>query len=215
MRAAIIGATGLIGVGLVPEAARRRHDVMALCRHPEQVPAQTHVTPVKCDIFDTAALEGILRGQDAVIHSYSPRRDHERDRAAPHAAATRCIIGATRRAGVKRLLAVGGAGTLLMPDGSRVMDHPDFPPEYMESAISTAEVLTILKAEADDLDWTFLCPSLFFDDRGRSGAFRLGTDHALFGPDGRSTISIEDYAIAMIDELERAQHMRQRFTVGY
>lgn len=215
MRVAVIGATGLIGVGLVPEAARRGHSVTALCRHPEQVPAHANVDSLYCDIFDTGALGVTLRGHDAVIHSYSPRRDHDRDRTAPHEAATRSIIAATRAAGVKRLLAVGGAGTLLTPAGDKIMDMPDFPPEYMESAISTARVLAILKAEAEDLEWTFLSPSLFFDERGRTGAFRLGVDHALFAADGRSTISIEDYAVAMIDELEQPRHTHRRFTVGY
>jgi uncharacterized protein len=215
MRVAIIGATGLLGVGMVPEAASRGHQVTAICRHPEQVPVPENVRAVACDIFDSALLTEILRDQDAVIHSYSPRRDHDTERSKPHMAATRSIIAATRKAGVSRLLAVGGAGTLLLPDGSKVMTSPDFPPEYRESALSTAEVLTILKAEADDLEWTFLSPSLFFDERGRSAQFRLGLDHALFDAHGNSAISIEDYAIAMIDELETARHTRRRFTVGY
>ena len=215
MRVAIIGATGLIGVGLVPEAASRGHLVTALCRHPEQVPVQDNVAAVACDIFETETLTEILRGHDVVIHSYSPRRDHDIDRSGPHVAATRSIIAATRAAGVKRLLAVGGAGTLLLPDGSLVMEAPQFPPEYMESAISTGEVKTVLATEGSDLDWTFLSPSLFFDERGRSGVFRLGLDEALFSADGNSSISIEDYAIAMIDELENPRHTRRRFTVGY
>lgn len=215
MKVAIIGATGLLGVGMVPEAANRGHQVTALCRHPEQVPARDDVTAVACDIFETAALTAILRGLDAVIHSYSPRRDHETDRSGPHIAATRSIIAATRAAGVRRLLAVGGAGTLLLPDGSRVMDSPQFPPEYMESAISTGEVKTVLVGEADDLDWTFLAPSLFFAECGRTGVFRLALDDALFDASGHSSISIEDYAIAMIDELEQPRHTKQRFTVGY
>jgi uncharacterized protein len=215
MRVAIIGATGLLGVAMVPEAASRGHQVTAICRHPEQVPATANVKPVACDIFETDRLTAILEGHDAVIHSYSPRRDHDTERSGPHMAATRSIIAATRDAGVSRLLAVGGAGTLLLPDGGKVLAAPDFPPEYRESAISTAEVLTILKAEADDLEWTFLSPSLFFDERGRSGQFRLGLDHALFDSHGNSAISIEDYAVAMVDELETPRHTRRRFTVGY
>jgi uncharacterized protein len=215
MRVAIIGATGLLGVGMVPEAASRGHQVTAICRHPEQDPATANVKPVACDIFETDRLTAILEGHDAVIHSYSPRRDHDMDRTAPHVAATRSIIAATRDAGVSRLLAVGGAGTLLLPDGGKVMTSPDFPPEYRESALSTAEVLTILKSEADDLEWTFLSPSLFFDERGRSAQFRLGLDHALFDSHGNSAISIEDYAVAMVDELETPRHTRRWFTVGY
>jgi uncharacterized protein len=184
MRVAIIGATGLIGVGLVPEAASRGHRVTALCRHPEQVPVRDNVAAVACDIFETETLTEILRGHDAVIHSYSPRRDHDTDRSGPHVAAT-------------------------------VMEAPQFPPEYVESAISTGEVKKVLATEGSDLDWTFLAPSLFFDERGRSGVFRLGLDEALFSADGNSSISIEDYAIAMIDELEDPRHTGRRFTVGY
>lgn len=215
MRIAIIGATGLLGTGMVPEAAERGHRVTAICRHPDAVPPRDGVTPVACDVFDTGPLAEVLRGHDAVIHSYSPRRDHDHDRTGPHVAATRSIIAATRSAGVPRLLAAGGAGSLHLPDGSKVVDAPWFPAEYKESAISTAEVLATIRNEAADLDWTCLCPSLFFDERGRTGQFRLGLDDALFGPDGRSAISIEDYAVAMIDELETPAHSRRRFTVGY
>ncbi len=215
MRVAIIGATGLLGTGLVPEAALRGHAVTAICRHPEQVVPRAGVAAMACDVFDAARLVQVLRGHDAVIHSYSPRRDHDSDRTGPHVVATRSIVVATRQAGVARLLAAGGAGTLLLPDGSKVMDSPEFPPEYRESALSTGQILETLRAEADDLEWTFLCPSLFFDERGRSGTFRLGLDQALFDETGRSSISIEDYAIAMIDELETPRHTRTRFTVGY
>lgn len=215
MRVAIIGATGLLGTGLTPEAASRGHLATAICRHPDQIPPRDNVTAVACDIFETNRLAAILTGHDAVIHSYSPRRDHASDRTGPHVAATRSIIAATRAAKVPRLLAVGGAGTLLLPDGRKVMDAPDFPPEYRESAISTAAVKDVIAAEADDLDWTFLSPSLMFDERGRTGRFRLGHDHALFDASGASAISIEDYAVAMIDELETPRHSRVRFTVGY
>jgi uncharacterized protein len=214
MKVAVIGATGLMGTSLVPEAASRGHEVTAICRHPEQIPSLPNVTPVKCDVMDEDALAAVLRSHDAVIHSYSPRRDFTVNRTGPHRAATQAIINATKRAGIKRLLAVGGAGTLKLPDGSRVVDAPTFPPEWLESAHSTAEVLYMLREEPT-LDWTFLSPSLFFDERGRSGKFRLGKDDALFDETGQSRISIPDYAVAMIDELEKPRHTHQRFTVGY
>ena len=103
----------------------------------------------------------------------------------------------------------------LLPDGSKLMDSPQFPAEYAESARSTAQVLATLKEDASDLDWTFLCPAAFFDERGRTGIFRLGLDDLLVADDGHSSISIEDYAVAMIDELERPRHGQRRFTVGY
>ena len=220
MRIALIGATGLVGTGILPEAVSRGHRVTAISRHPADVPAIVGAEALACDVNDTGRLTEVLRGSggeghDAVIHCFSPRRDHAVNRTGPHVAATRSIIAATRAAGIARLLAAGGAGTLLLPDGSRVMDAPEFPREYAESAASTAQVLVTIRTEADDLDWTILCPSLFFAECGRTGQFRLGLDHALFGVDGSSTISIEDYAIAMIDELENPRHSRKRFTVGY
>ncbi|WP_298283626.1 hypothetical protein [Novosphingobium sp.] len=113
------------------------------------------------------------------------------------------------------MLAAGGAGSLLLPDDSKVMNAPDFPPEYAQSAASTAKVLVTIRSVGDDLNWTFLSPSLFFADCGRTWKFLLGLDHAVFDEGGYSSISIEDYAIAMVDELEHPRHGRTRFTVGY
>lgn len=109
---------------------------------------------------------------------------------------------------------VGGAGSLLLPDGSRVIDSQGFPAEYKAEASAGAEFLEALRQERE-LDWTFLSPSAEFVETERTGTFRLGQDHLLVSAEGRSWISFADYAIAMIDEVEKHQHPRQRFTVGY
>ncbi|MCY1428246.1 NAD(P)H-binding protein [compost metagenome] len=119
-----------------------------------------------------------------------------------------------KRAGVKRLLVVGGAGSLLLPSGHKVIDSPDFPEAYKAEATAGGHYLDTLRQEKD-LDWTFLSPSAEFVEGARSGAYKLGKDHLLIGDKGKSWISFADYAIAMLDEVETPAHSRQRFTVGY
>ncbi len=119
-----------------------------------------------------------------------------------------------KKAGVKRLLVVGGAGSLLLPGGGRVIDSEGFPAEYKAEASAGAEFLETLRQE-QELDWTFLSPSALFDGTERTGKFRLGQDDLLVSSEGTSSISFADYAIAMIDEVETPKHSRQRFTVGY
>lgn len=127
--------------------------------------------------------------------------------------ATRSIIQAAQDAGIKRILAVGGAGTLLV-DGVRTMDRPEFPLAFEAGAKSTAVVKDLLR-EQPNLDWTVLCPSMMIRPGERTGKFRLGLDDLIQAPDGSSRISVEDYAVAFLDELENPKHIRQRFTVGY
>ena len=124
------------------------------------------------------------------------------------------IIGAVKKAGVKRLLVVGGAGSLEVAPGRLLIDTPEFPAEYKPEALAGKEFLRVLRAE-HDLDWTYLSPSAVFVPGPKTGTFRLGTDSLLTGADGKSWVSMEDFAIAMVDELEKPRHSRQRFTVGY
>ncbi|HLK49805.1 MAG TPA: NAD(P)H-binding protein [Bryobacteraceae bacterium] len=144
------------------------------------------------------------------------RASHETDvqaRIAAQTAATRSIIEAARAAGVKRICAVGGAGTLLV-DGVRTMDRPDFPVAFEGGAKSTAVVKELLRAQPG-LDWTVLCPPMLIRPGPRTGKFRLGLDDLLVAADGSSRISVEDFAAAFVDELENPKHTRRRFTVGY
>jgi putative NADH-flavin reductase len=124
------------------------------------------------------------------------------------------VIGPVQAAGVKRLLVVGGAGSLLLPDGSRVIDAPDFPAEYKAEASAGAVFLDTLRQE-QELDWTFLSPSALFVEGQRTGTFRIGQDDLLVSAEGKSWITFADYAIAMLDEVEKHAYSRQRFTVGY
>ena len=215
MKIAIVGATGFIGSKLRDEAVSRGHVVTAVTRSPDKLPKNDHIIPAPADVNDVPALTGHFRGQDAVIHSYAPGRglgaeeSKEKQRAG-----TLSIIAATKAAGIKRLLAVGGAGSLEVAPGVAHFDTPEFPPAYQGGARATAQIKDLLRAEKD-LDWTFLCPSTMIAPGERTGRFRLGGDQLLIGADGQSRISVEDYAVAMIDELENPKHTGHRFTVGY
>lgn len=200
---AIIGATGRAGSQLLEEALRRGHSVTAIARDPSALQGREGVTAVALDIADGEALAQALAGNDAVLSA-------ARFDGIP--AAT--LLVPAKKAGVKRVLVVGGAGSLLLPDDSRVIDSPDFPEAYKAEASAGAVYLAALKEETE-LDWTFLSPSAEFVEGERTGQFRLGKDHLLIGADGRSWISFADFAIALLDEVERGAHLRQRFTVGY
>ncbi|WP_286914112.1 MULTISPECIES: NAD(P)-dependent oxidoreductase [unclassified Pseudomonas] len=200
---AIIGATGRAGSQLLEEALRRGHSVLAIARDPSRLQGRAGVTVQALDVTDSAALQKALAGVDAVLSAAHFATIE------PHA-----IIEPVKRAGVKRLLVVGGAGSLLLPSGHRVIDSPDFPEAYKAEASAGARFLEQLRQE-QNLDWTFLSPSAEFVEGERTGHYTLGKDHLLIGADGKSWISFADYAIAMIDELEKPAHSRQRFTVGY
>jgi uncharacterized protein len=200
---AIIGATGRVGSQLLQEALRRGHGVTAVSRGANQLAERPGLQLSAVDALDTPSLTAALTGHDAVISC-------ARFSGIPPQA----IIGAATAAGVSRLLVVGGAASLLLPDGSRLFDSPDFPAAYQAEAAGGIAFLEALRAQ-DALDWTFLSPSAEFAGQERTGRFRLGRDHLLSDAAGISRISFPDYAIALIDELERPAHSRQRFTVGY
>ena len=121
---------------------------------------------------------------------------------------------ATEKAGVKRFITVGGAGSLEIEPGKQLVDTPEFPAEWKEGALAARDFLNVLKNE-NELDWTFLCPSIMLKPGKRTGNFRIGKDNPLFDENGNSEISVEDLAVAMLDELENPQFIQQKFTVGY
>jgi putative NADH-flavin reductase len=200
---AIIGATGRAGSQLLEEALRRGHSVTAIARDPSKIGQRESVVSKAVDALDGAALQAAIAGHDVVI-------------SAAHFATlpASAVIGPVTKAGVKRLLVVGGAGSLLLPDGTRVIDSKGFPPEYKAEAGAGAEFLENLRQEKA-LDWSFLSPSAEFVEGERTGKFRLGKDDLLVSSEGRSWITFADYAIAMLDEVETPKHSQQRFTVGY
>jgi putative NADH-flavin reductase len=202
MKVALIGASGRAGAPILRELARRAHQVTAIVRNPERITPSEGIIARKGDVFDKDSLVPILRGHDAVISSV-------------HFLASdpRLLIEAVKAASVKRYLVVGGAGSLEVAPGVTLVSTPEFPAAYKAEATKGGEFLDLLRQEAD-LDWTFLSPSAVFFEGPRTGKFRIGKDSLLTGDRG-SRISFEDYAIALVDELEKPAHSRQRFTVGY
>jgi len=202
-KVALIGASGAAGSRILKELSDRGHAVTGIARHPDKIALLPGVTAVSGDVLDAQALAQLLKGHDAVISSV-------------HFTASdpQALIEAVRASGVKRYLVVGGAGSLEVAPGQRLVDQPDFPAAYKAEASKGADFLDLLRSTAGDLDWTFLSPSALFVPGERTGRFRLGQDQLLANADG-SSISFEDYAIALVDELEHPAHVRQRFTVGY
>ncbi|RBP16857.1 hypothetical protein DFR50_104135 [Roseiarcus fermentans] len=203
MKVALIGASGQAGSRILAELSARGHAITAIARHPDKIAALPGVTAVAGDVYDQAGLVALIRGHDAVISSV-----HYTD------SDPAGILAAVRESGVKRYFVVGGAGSLEVAPGVRLIDTPQFPELYRAEATKGGEFLELLRATAGDLDWTFLSPAAMFVPGERTGKFRVGKDQLLANDQG-SSISFEDYAIAAVDELEKPAHVRERFTVGY
>ena len=203
MKIAVIGASGNAGSRITAELAHRGHSVTAIARHPEKIAARANVTPTGGDVMDQAGLARLLAGHDAAISSvHFLASDPVR------------LIAAAKESKVGRYLVVGGAGSLEVAPGVRLVTTSGFPVAYKAEAEAGGAFLDLLRAEKE-LNWTFLSPSALFVAGERTGKFRLGIDQLLTAADGKSSISFEDFAVALADEIERPAHVRQRFTVGY
>ena len=203
MKIALIGATGFVGSHLLAEALRRGHTMTAIARRTNGIPQSSRVRPLKGDLADEVGLTRELRGHDVVINA-------TKFIGADAARLFRIVRGAD----FPRLLVVGGAGSLEVKPGLALVDTPDFPPEYKAEALAGRNFLNALRNE-QVYNWTFLSPSAFLTPDEPTGKFRLGSDQLLVDEAGESRISVGDFAIALIDEVEQARHPRQRFTVGY
>ena len=211
----IIGASGFVGKALVKEALQRGHIVKAVARNPGKLDIQDgHLELAAADVGDQTELSALLSGADAVISSYNPGWTNP-DIAADTLSGYRSIIDAVKQAGVGRLLVVGGAGSLYLKPGLKVMDSGVIPENILPAVKALAEVYySYLKAE-NELDWVFFSPAGTIAPGERTGKFRLGKDDLITDEQGNSTISVEDYAVAMLDELESPRHHKERFTIGY
>ncbi|MBX8782714.1 NAD(P)-dependent oxidoreductase [Ochrobactrum sp. GRS2] len=209
---AIIGASGYVGTALLNEAVKRGHQVSALVRHPEKIAANANVTAVKADVLDTDGLAALLKGHDLVISAYNPGWQ-EADIRNIHIKGSKSISEAVKKAGIKRLIAVGGAGSLEI-NGAQLVDSPEFPAEYKEGALGARQALNDLKTE-NELDWSFVSPAILLVPGEATGTFRLGTDSPVFDDKGESKITVGDLAVAILDEAEQGKHIRQRFTAAY
>jgi len=212
----LIGSTGHIGSAILNELINRGHQVTAVTRNANKIVLKAdNLSIVEADIENESSIIEISKGADAVISAYNPgwaNPNIYKDTLKNYSA----ILNAVKAAGVNRFLIVGGAGTLFVSPGITIIDSGIIPTEILPAVKGLAEFfLNTLKNEKE-IDWIFFSPAGTFLDNGkRTGIFRLGKDDLIVDADGNSTISIEDYAIAMVDELENEQHHQERFTIGY
>lgn len=202
MNIVVLGASGRAGSEITRELAARGHAVTAIARKPEAIPALDGVKAVAGDASDPTALAPLIQGADAVISALH------------HDVTAETLLTALRTANVPRLLVTGGAGSLEVAPGVRLIDTPAFPAEFKPYAVPGIAFLDHLR-EVDDIDWTFFSPPALIEEGPRLGRFRTGGDQLIVDDKGESRISFADYAIAMVDELEQHRHSRARFTAAY
>jgi uncharacterized protein len=207
MRIVLIGASGMIGSRIAAEARGRGHEVIGATRSGKD---GTRVV----DANDADAVADLVAGQEAVALAVSPPRDGS-DPREPLVAVGRAVLDGLRKAEVRRLVVVGGAGSLEVAPGVRIVDLPEFSDAYKPEALAQAALLDLLRDNADDLEWTYISPGATIEPGERTGVYRVGGDQLLVDDDGNSRISAEDYAIALVDELEKGENIRRRITVAY
>lgn len=211
MKIALIGATGNIGNLIAREALHRGHGVTAITRRTAGLPQELEGVQVgKADILDSAALAEAVRGHDVLASAFGP---------GPESAelvvdAARAIVAAARAAGIKRVVVVGGAGSLEVAPGVQLVDTPGFPEAYKAYAIAHRKALAVFQ-EAGDLDWTFFAPAAMIGPGEKTGKFRIGVRNLIADSEGQSTISYGDYADAFVTEIESGKHLKEILTVAY
>jgi putative NADH-flavin reductase len=214
MKIAIIGATGFLGKNLTNELSNRKHEVTAISRTSQESDKE-NLNYVAVDVYNVEELVAILKGHDAVISAFNPGWTNP-NIYADFLKGAKSIQEAVKLSGVKRLITVGGAGSLYI-DGKQLVDGPDFPVDIKPGATAAREYLDIIKEEKD-LDWAFFSPAIEMHPgitTGRTGRYRLGTDNPVFNEEGRSILSGEDVAVILADEVENPKHHQVRFTAAY
>jgi putative NADH-flavin reductase len=212
MKVVLFGASGNIGSAICGELLDRGHEVTAVTRSGAGA-SGGRLSVVAGDVTDTAAVSELVTGHDAVISAVGPRIGVDSDEGIILGAA-RSLIAALPAAGVRRLIVLGGAGSLETAPGIRVVDDPHFPAMWKANALAQTVALG-LYLESEDLNWTFVSPPALIEHGERTGSFRVGGDQLLVDGDGVSRITIPDFAIAFADELEKGASTPQRITVAY
>jgi putative NADH-flavin reductase len=212
MKIALIGATGFVGKAVLNEAVQRGYEVTAIARDPKTDIESDKISLKTADVYNVDDLAETLKGNDAVVNSFNAGWGNP-NLYADFIKGSEAIQQATKQAGIKRLLVVGGAGSLFI-GGQQLVDSPQFPAEWKEGATAARDYLNIIKKE-EELDWTFLSPAINLHPGTRTGVYRTGTDEPVFNDKHEHEISVEDLAVAILDELENNQFVKRRFTVGY
>ena len=213
----LIGATGYVGTALLDELVNRGHHVTAVVRRAGALGEREGVEAVVADVTDVDAITRLAKDKDAVISAYNPgwgnpRQYEETLETYP------LILKAVKKSGTERLLIVGGAGTLFVKPGLRLMDTGTLPEAWLPGVKSMGKFYLETLVDENDIDWVFLSPAANLGNlqKGvRTGKYRVGKDDLLVDAEGNSFISVEDYAVAMIDELETPKHHKERFCVAY
>lgn len=213
MKIVVIGSSGMVGSRVTAEALSRGHQVVGVNREGKAPVPHPALTAVAADAGDTQAIAELAAEADAVVSAVSPPRDGTPP-VGPFLATAASIIEAARESGTTRLIWVGGAGSLEVGGNRRLMDTEGYPEAFKGEATAQAEVLDVFR-ETTDLYWTYISPAAELGPGERTGVFRTGGNHLLTDPDGHSRISVEDYAVAVVNVLEENGHLRERITVAY
>ena len=210
MKIALIGASGTVGQRILQEALTRGHQVVAIVRDPARITQKDEkLSVVTGDLLNGESISKAVAGYDVVISAYGPAHGAEYTMKAM----AQKLIDAVKQAGVQRLLIVGGAGSLEVAPGLQLVNSPNFLEAWKPVALAHGEALEVYRKA--DLDWTYFSPAAMFQPGERTGAFRIGTDQLVVDEKGESRISTEDYAVAMLDEVEKPRFIRKRFTIAY
>jgi hypothetical protein len=216
MRVVLYGATGMIGSRILKELLSRGHTVTAVVRDPAKLAPQKNLTIEKGDILDADSIAKLAWGADVVISSYAPpvgAQGPDPAKVGQLVEATRALIAGARRAGAPRIIMVGGAGSLEVSPGLQIVDAPSFPDAYKPVALAHRDAYYVMRE--CELNWTYFSPAMIIQPGERTGKFRLGLNALISDDKGNSSISAEDYAVALVDEVEQGRHTKQRFTIGY
>lgn len=217
MKIALIGASGFVGLAILKEALHKGHQVTAIVRKPENIKIKNpNLAIVKADVLKENELAKAVEGNDIVISAYNSGWTNP-DIYNEFIKGSESIQAGVKKSGIKRLIIIGGAGSLYVVPGIQVVDTPQFPAEWKEGAKAARDYLNILRKEKD-IEWTFLSPALEMHQGTsgvRKGFYRSALENPVFDKDGKSVISVEDIAVAIIDEAENPKHIRERFTVAY
>jgi putative NADH-flavin reductase len=215
MKIVLFGATGNVGQRIAREALDREHEVIGVVRDPTHSQApDPRLTLVQGDATDPASVGRVAQGADVVVSAISPRPGPHGLPAPALASVAQALIAGTKEAGVKRLVVVGGASTLEVAPGVQLMDTPAVPDAFRAEAREQRDALAMYRASAGELDWTVISPAADFHPGERTGTYRTSGDQLLVDQEGQSHISFEDYAVALVDELEHPEHPHQRFAVA-
>lgn len=216
MKVALIGASGFVGTAVLNELVQRGHQVTAIARNTGKIKKQAGVTVVEADALNAKQLAAAVEGNDAAVSTYNAGWTNP-DLYNAFLAGSRSVQEAVKASGVKRFIVVGGAGSLYIAPDVQLVDTAQFPAEWKPGALAARDYLNYIKEEKE-LDWTFLSPAIEMHQGTagvRRGTYRVGKDEPVFDENGKSVASVEDIAVAIVDELEHPKHIKERFTIAY